>query len=223
VKLLLVNGSPRRASANSRILLDGLEERLGGAFEYRKVEAASGVASAEDLDADFIVLAFPLYIDCLHSRLLSWLLSYESLARAAAASGGDSAPARRRVGLVAVANNGFYEGAQNESALAIVANFCARAGIVWRGGFGIGTGEMIGELKAVPAGASIKRPVSAALDRAAARVSEAAPARSPANEYSSHGLPWRAFELTANLHWLREAGAKGVGWRAMVARPFGAP
>jgi hypothetical protein len=214
MRILLVNGSPRRAAANSRIVLDSLKSRLGEGHEYRMVEAMSRDAEAGDLECDFIVLAFPLYIDCLHSRLLSWLLSYEALLARARASGG----ARRRIGLIAVANNGFHEGVQNETALRIVANFCARAGIEWRGGLGVGTGEMLKELKGAPSRMLIKRPVSLALDAIASRVGEEP---SPSgNLYVQHAFPWLLFKLVAHAGWRRQARANGLGPRELRARPF---
>jgi multimeric flavodoxin WrbA len=180
MRILLVNGSPRRAAANSRIVLDSLRSRLGETHEYRMVESmASDKARPEDLEVDFIVLAFPLYIDSLHSRLLAWLISYEALRR--------SSSSARQVSMIAVANCGFKEGIQNKTALDIVSNFCARAGIEWRGGLGIGTGEMIGALKGAPDEMPIKRPVSRALDAITARV-DASPAPS-GYLYATHALP----------------------------------
>lgn len=213
MKVLLVNGSPRRAAANSRIVLDALRSRLGEAHEYRMVEtmAATG-AQREDLDVDLIILAFPLYIDSLHSRLLAWLLSYEALRR--------SLPdgAARRTRMIAAANNGFHEGVQNRTALEIVAHFCARAGIEWRGGVGIGTGEMLRNMKDAPDGMAIKRPVSRALDALAARVTEG-PAPAVDNLYVQHGFPWPVYKAMGHLGWRKQARAHGVGRRQMLARP----
>jgi len=213
MKVLLVNGSPRRAEANSRIVLDALRSRLGEAHEYRMVETMTATgAEAEDLDADLIVLAFPLYIDSLHSRLLSWLLSYESLRRNAPAS------AVRRTRMIAVANNGFHEGVQNRTALEIVAHFCSRSGIEWRGGVGIGTGEMLRNMKEAPDDMVIKRPVSRALDAIASRVmDETAPAD---NLYVQHAFPWLIYKAMGHAGWRKQARAHGVGRREMLAKPI---
>jgi hypothetical protein len=222
VRILLVNGSPRRGAANSRIVLDALRARLGEGHEYRMLETmAAGPAAPEDLDADFIVLAFPLYIDSLHSRLLSWLMSYEALRREARVPG----RAPRRIGMIAVANCGFHEGVQNATALRIIENFCARAGLEWRGGVGIGTGEMLREIKSAPDGMFIKRPVSEALDAIAARVAETPSVEAPSvegagNLYVSHAFPWIAFKAAGHMGWRRMAKANGLGRAAMRARPF---
>ena len=42
-----------------------------------------------------------------------------------------------------IANNGFIEGKQNEPLMQVFENFCARAGLVWGGGVGIGGGVML--------------------------------------------------------------------------------
>jgi hypothetical protein len=217
MRILLVNGSPRRAAANSRIVLDALRARLGEGHQYRMLETmAAGSAALEDLDADFVVLAFPLYIDSLHSRLLSWLISYEAMRRGAEASG--AAP--RKIGMIAVANCGFHEGVQNATALRIIENFCAGAGIEWRGGLGIGTGEMLREIKGAPDDMFIKRPVSAALDAIASRVGETGASASAGNLYVSHAFPWIAFKAAGHMGWRRQAKANGLGRAAMRARPF---
>ena len=215
MRILLVNGSPRRAAANSRIFLDSLRARLGEGHDYRLVETMAGEAAIEDLDADFLVLAFPLYNNCLHSRLLAWLLSYETLLQSARASG----KTRGKVGMIAVANSGCPDGGvQNRIALEIVADFCERTGVEWRGGLGVGSGEMTGLLKRAPEGMPLKRPVSRALDEIASRVvNGAAP---PGEIFAAYLFPWPLFRFAAHAEWKRRARANGLGPRELRARPF---
>ena len=42
-----------------------------------------------------------------------------------------------------IANNGFIEGKQNEPLMQVMENFCARSGLEWCGGIGIGGGVML--------------------------------------------------------------------------------
>ena len=42
-----------------------------------------------------------------------------------------------------IANNGFIEGRQNEPLMQVFEHFCARAGLIWGGGVGIGGGVML--------------------------------------------------------------------------------
>jgi hypothetical protein len=52
----------------------------------------------------------------------------------------------------------FHEGVQNKGALDIIVNFRERAGITWKGGAGIGTGEMMANVRNAPDDMFIKRP-----------------------------------------------------------------
>ena len=97
MRILLVNGSPRRAKANSRIVLDAIRKRLGEEHDYRMVETMAAAAAAHaDLEVDLMIVAFPLYIDSLHSTLLRWLMSLEKVIKAEAERG-----LPRRVGMIA--------------------------------------------------------------------------------------------------------------------------
>ena len=215
MKVLLINGSPRRASSSSRVILDTLKNKLGNEPEYRMIEiAAQSEALPEDLEADLLVLAFPLYVDSLPSPVLSWLISCERLRSAASSAGG----ALRPQAMVAAVNCGFYEGVQNESALAIVANFCSRAGIQWRGGLGIGSGGMIKGVESAPEDMFIKRPVS----RAIAELAELAfdPKREPKVIYARHAFPRRLYIAVAHSGWRHDAKINGLKVRDLGARPY---
>lgn len=219
MKILLVNGSPRRVNANSYIVLDELCRRLGNSHEYRMIETISGEARPEDIDVDFIILAFPLYIDSLHSRLLSWLMSYEALIEKERNNGRPP----KRIGMIAVANNGFYEGEQNKTALDIVRNFCIVTGIEWKGGLGIGTGEMLKGLRSAPDYMFLKRPVSSALDAMAERVKQKVSGEDGEgllHLYTEHAFPRFAYAFMGNRGWVRTAKANGLKKHDIRARPF---
>jgi len=218
MKILLVNGSPRRSKANSRIVLDEMRKRLGEAHQYRMAETmAAPKATAADLDADLLIVAFPLYIDSLHSTLLRWLLSYEELRKAEAGRG-----LSRRVAMIGIANNGFHEGIQNKGALDILENFCERAGIEWRGGAGIGTGEMMTNVRDAPDSMFIKRPVSRVFDEMAVLVRgfEAGRGAAPVRIYAAHAFPWIVYKAMGHMGWRQQAKANGVSKGAILARPL---
>ena len=48
-----------------------------------------------------------------------------------------------RLKVYVIANNGFIEGRQNEPLMQVMENFCARSGLEWCGGVGIGGGVML--------------------------------------------------------------------------------
>ena len=217
MKVLLINGSPRRAAASSRLVLDSLKAKLGPECEYRMIEiAAQAEARPEDLEADLLVLAFPLYVDSLPAPVLAWLLSCEKL-RAEASRSGRSL---RSQAMIAAVNCGFYEGVQNENALAIVANFCARAGIEWRGGLGIGSGGMIKGVESAPENMFLKRPGSRAIAELAKLALD--PSLEPRVIYASHAFPRWLYIAVAHSEWRHEAKANGLTARDLGARPYSA-
>lgn len=221
MKILLLNGSPRRATANSLIYLEAIRARLGEAHEYRMAEAMAGGPEPGDIDVDSIILAFPLYNNCMHSSLLSWLISCSAALAEARASGGPP----RRMGMIAVANSGCPDGGiQNGTALKIVADFCARSGIEWRGGLGIGCGEMTKILAPLPGWMPLKRTVSRALDEIASRVADRDSRGVPAEPlFAAYLMPWPLFRIAAHAEWRRRAKANGLDRDSLLALPIAAP
>jgi len=223
VKALLINGSPHRGAAASRVVLDTLKAKLGPEHEYRMIEVATQPEAApEDLEADLLVLAFPLYVDSLPSPVLNWLVSCERLRSETARAGTTLRPQA----MVAAANCGFYEGVQNENALAIVANFCTRAGIEWRGGLGIGSGGMLKGVESAPENMFIKRPVSRAIAELANLALDPrlgpgqGPGQKPRVLYASHAFPRWLYIAVANTGWRHDAAAHGLKARDLGARPY---
>ena len=126
-RIAFINGSPRKSRSATAMLLRLLEERLPGCE----------IVHGWDTSCSAYVIAFPLYVDGIPSGLLRELAEHEQ-----------GLPPGARV--YAIVNNGFYEGVQNAAAIAMVRNWCARAGLIWGRGAGIGAGEL---LKNMPASA----------------------------------------------------------------------
>lgn len=209
MKALLMNGSPKAAGSASGVVLDAIAAVLAPVAETRRKRAVTaGPATEEDVDADVLVLAFPLYVDCLPAPLLEWLLSY----RAMAPDRAGWKPTR----VYAVCNCGFHEAAQTELALAVVENFARSAGLEWGGGLGVGSGGMLAGLAAVPPGASIKRRVSQGLDwiaGLAARGDGRGETR-----FVRFAFPRFAYILAAHAGWRSMARANGLRSRD-IGRP----
>ena len=220
MNILMINGSPRRGKANSRVILDEIRKRLGEGHSYRMIEPmVTTTATKADFEVDLIIIAFPLYIDCLHSQLLRWLISAEQLL-----AGERGKTATLRPAMIAIANNGFYEGVQNRGALDILVNFCARTGIEWRGGAGIGSGEMMLHLRDAPDTMFIKLPVSRLLDdmaSLAAAVESETPAREPPpHRFATHNFPWLVYKFMGHAGWKKQGRDNGLKARALFAQPF---
>jgi hypothetical protein len=214
MKVLLVNGSPRQKAGSSEIIARALRGKLGAAHEYRTVFTASEErADAACAESDLIVFAFPLYIDSLPFGLIRWLCDFR---RVLTESGHGATP------VYAIANCGFYEGEQNKTALDIMRNFCEATGLAWKGGIGIGTGEMIRETESIPENIWIKRPVWAAIDELAraASASLRGEASSFGNRYVHHAFPRFLFKFAAESGWKRMLKKNGVAVKAISAQPY---
>jgi len=80
--------------------------------------------------SDLLIIAFPLYVDSLPSRLVA---SLELIAD----HNGTRKVARKQK-LMAIVNSGFPETRQNDTALAICRRFAEEVGFEWVGGLALG-------------------------------------------------------------------------------------
>jgi multimeric flavodoxin WrbA len=135
MKILLLNGSPKSQESNSGNILAAIEKRLPDGIAQTMALRSSadwrGVLQSMS-GCDALVFSFPLYVDGIPSHLLRFLDEQGDAIAAAA-------PNAR---VYAVANNGFYEGAQTALALAMMESFAVHTGLAFGGGCGIGGGEM---------------------------------------------------------------------------------
>lgn len=218
-----INCSPRGESSSSREAI-ALVERLGAAdlqwtcvSRLDKIPEATLQSLEDDLcGASVLLITAPLYIDGLPATAVRALERYRALCLRYRA-GSRSAP-RPRQHVFAVVNCGFYEGTQNRHALEMVEHFCRDTDLEWCGGVGIGTGEMIRGLRAVPLQAGIRRPVVAALQALADAMSNPE-GRLAENLYTQHRLPWGAYRLLGQLGWRRQVRGNGLPTRAVHAGP----
>jgi len=216
-----INGSPKGPVSNSLEVISILQSMLPPETTWQTVssikagrgdEKGSPVA-ASLAAADVLVIAFPLYVDGLPATLMEYLERY-------AAARATLPPDVRRQRVFAVANCGFYEGEQNSVALEIVGHFCAASGLDWCGGIGIGTGEMILGIKAVPPEAGIRKPVIRAI-RLVAEAMAAENGRLAEPVFTQHGFPWLLYKLAGEAGWRSKVKKNGLARRAIDARPLG--
>lgn len=215
MNLLFVSGSPKVTDSATLAILDRLEAGLAGSGTLRRVRAIAAKApSPEDLEAEVLVLALPLYVDSLPAPLLEWLVSYKDLVQKRQAADPSWKPGAK---VYAVVNCGFHEGIQNEHALAIIQNFAASTGLAYGGGLGIGTGGMVLAMAKVPDQAGIKRPVAQGLDWLTGLIRDGA--LPGTNRYVQFGFPRFAYLLAAHAGWRRLAKGNGVPSRRLLDRP----
>lgn len=147
MQVALLNGSPKGENSASQVILDLAEAALPDSFSIAplllktpKVDKTTVLRLAS---CDLLVWAFPLYVDAVPSHLLPWLSQLEKWFL-------NSEKVKPKV--YALINCGFYEAEQNEIALEILRNWCAKAGLSWGQGMGIGAGGVFLGLKNISFG-----------------------------------------------------------------------
>lgn len=90
-------------------------------------------------DTDAVVFCLPLYVDSVPSHVLSFLKDMEGFC-------GEN---HLKLNVYVIANNGYIEGVQSEALLQVFRNFCARSGLTWGGGIGVGGGVMLNVMRIV--------------------------------------------------------------------------
>lgn len=203
----LIDASPKRKGSTSSILLGKLRKLCPP--EIRTEEAALHTSDVpagvkETLQSAGVwVIACPLYVDSVPSHLLSCLMELEPL--------GPEHPGRT---VYAIVNCGFYEGEQAALALKILENWCAKAGLVWGGGLGIGGGGAIQGLPATEKGPM--GPVCRALGELGERLSRR---ETGANAYLSIAFPRMLYRLAGQLGWRQQIRRNGGRAADLGQRP----
>ena len=144
MKIGIVNGSPRGKKSNSEILIKYLCSLLEGHKINKYYSFSSKINSeikSEIHNADVLIFSFPLYIDSIPSSLLDILLKFE-----------EEKIVNSKTKIYCIANNGFFEGKQNQLAILQMKNWCEKIGAEWGQGVGIGAGEILSYLEKVPLG-----------------------------------------------------------------------
>ena len=135
MKTVFINCSPkRRFSASAYFLaLTGLFTGGEKVRETLRTPADFSRVLEQLRDAQAAVFGLPLYVDGIPSHTLRFMREMEDFCRRNGL----------RLSVYCAANNGFIEGRQNEPLMQTFEHFCARAGLVWGGGVGIGGGVML--------------------------------------------------------------------------------
>ncbi len=135
MKTVYINCSPKKRFCASAYFLSLTRLFVGGegVKETLRTPADHERILNQLHDAGAVVFGVPLYVDGIPSHVLRFLERMEAFCRQNGLS-----PV-----VYVVANNGFIEGRQNEPLMQCFAHFCARAGLPFGGGVGIGGGVML--------------------------------------------------------------------------------
>ena len=210
MRIALINGSPKTNGSVSAAILQDVRPLLEA--ENRVIDAyhLNGPAiRAEEIanlsQCDILIFAFPLYVDGIPAHLLQCLLQLEE----------SLVTSKKEITAYAVVNCGFYEGRQNSLAIAMIENWCHRAGLRWGQGLGIGAGGMLAGIRSVPLGSGPKKNLGRALEQLAINVSQGA---SQESLFITANFPKFAYKLAAEAGWVRSAKTNGLRWRDLSLR-----
>jgi len=210
LKAVLLIGSPHGFESTSNSLGTYLLDKLqGGGYEWGKIHAQAVVHSQEKeaqmlaqvADSDLLVLAFPLFVDCLPAALV---LALEKIAfyRKTAAK-------IKNTRVLAIVNNGFPDSSQNATAISICKQFAKETGYEWAGGLMLGAGQMINgaPLEKAPMMKNVKK----ALDLTAQNLLEGSTVPNEATELMAKSvMPKFLLTMFANMSWKSMAKPYGT-------------
>ena len=135
MKTVFINCSPKKRFCASAYFLSLQRLFVGGEKVSERLRTPADHARIlEQLhDSQAVVFCLPLYVDGIPSHVLPFLEKMEAFCRENGLT----------PSVYCIANNGFIEGRQNEPLMQVFENFCARAGLTWGGGVGVGGGVML--------------------------------------------------------------------------------
>lgn len=219
-KALFLIGSPKAGGGTSGSLSAYLRARLEEqGLITETVRIKQSLASDKGVwalltaahDADVVILAFPLYVDCLPYPVIKTL---ELIAEDRVKN-----PVGKAQRFLAVLNCGFPEARQNDTALAICGRFVSETGMEWIGGLALGGGQAIDGLPLVKRGFLVRH-VKKALDLAAEAITEGkALPEEAVRLMAKRLLPSWAYIRMGHAGWKGLAKKNGV-LEKMLDRPY---
>ena len=207
-KIALINASPKKKESASETIVNVLHERLkkvdNGNLQISEYTIHSAKLEEDKtfLEADSIIIAFPLYVDGIPSHLLHCLCEIEQLKQ-----NSKSNPANLNQRVYAIVNCGFYEGRQNQNALAMIENWCEKSNFLWSGGIGIGGGGMLTMMHFKEDG---KGPMHKAFQAIKALSEAIKKDKQLEIQYTTPDFPRILYILGAQMGWRQMARANGL-------------
>jgi hypothetical protein len=219
-RVLLLVGSAKQPHSTSESLGTYLIEKLqGNGFETETLFIHKSI-NAEDRrdkllaganDADIIVMAFPLYVDCLPYLVIRTM---ELIAK-----NREEKANPREQSLLCIVNSGFPEAHQNDTAIAICRKFAQETGFKWAGGLALGGGEAIKGRPLLEVKGMARNAIKS-LDLAADSLAGGKPVSQKAIQIMAKPfIPKWIYILLGGMRWNKEAKRHGVH-KKLSDRPY---
>ena len=220
IKIALISASPKadRNDAISEYFASLLEERFRSeSTEIHRINVRQSVwkeeteeAFKEMLDADAMVMTFPLYFFCLPGMLMRFLQDYDHH-RAEHKEGGKKAK------VYAVVNCGFPEPEINEEAVRVIRSFSEKTGAEFRFGVLIGSGGMLLGAKDAPFMKKTMAELNGAFERMKSDILVSGHMK---NAYISANFPRRLYLFMGDAGWRMLARKNGLKKKDLYRMPY---
>ena len=214
--IIAINGSPKVKDSASANIIGRLAKITGMPVTGYQAVKLLGQADVLEtikkiLEADTILVVFPLYVDALPAPLVRVLSLLEQANAAKIAANAATA----RIKVYAVCNCGFFEPANTMPAFDIIENFCVSAKMKWCGGAGLGGGGFVASqnpnIEKGPAAG-----IHAMLHSFGKLIAEG---EKTENVFAAPKIPRFVYSLGGNLGW-RQMAKKNKTGRSLGARPY---
>lgn len=203
---LLLIGSPKGEKSTSESLgnyliskLEEFEMTAEKAYIHRLVNREEKIQNLfEMIDrADLIILSFPLYVDSLPAPVIK-AMEFIKEER-------DTLNDKKTKNFIAIANNGFPEASQNETALKICRIFSKECGFTWKGGIAIGGGGAINGIPLQERGGMVRNIVNGLNIVAQSLAQDKQIPQEAIDLISKKFIPRSLYSIFGNLGWRMQA------------------
>jgi len=195
--------------------IETITQRQATVFQARKLIQQENASDTfgEILDADVLLIVFPMYVDSLPAPLVKVLSRIEQAA--AVFKHRVDVPVKPAPKVFAICNCGFYESEQTHLALRMIEHFAIRAGFTWGYGIGIGCGGfLLSQTKGLAKGPAVN--VYAALcELSNAMLTDEV---NRENLFVTPKIPRSLYKLGGNMGWAQMAKKYGTR-NALQAKP----
>ncbi|AAK78731.1 hypothetical protein BJV85_003254 [Clostridium acetobutylicum] len=217
--ICFINGSPRSKKANSTLYLNLIDKSLDSK-NYTKyyIDTTSSIKGDLEstfktlLDADYIILAFPLYVYSMPSLLVRFLEDYYIYLK-------NKDTISQKTNLYAVVNCGFPDAKMNVEALKIVFNCCKKLNINFRFGIGIGAGEFVNFSKNNPLLNKLSSCVYKSINKITYDIENQVSIEIN-NIFVNPKIPRRLFFIFGHIFWKKWAKRNGIKISALFDKPY---
>ncbi|MDU1854962.1 MAG: hypothetical protein E6789_05610 [Clostridium baratii] len=214
--IILVNGSPKGKKSCSNYLLETIKENIEKDNIVSELIINDNRIKREEkfnilVNSDVIIIAFPLYVDCLPSCVISFLQEFENYL--------NNKKIEKEIILYGIVNCGFFEGEQNKYALKVLKNYTNHISfLTYGGGLGIGGGAFLGGSQSIPWQAKIRSDGKKNLDILCEAIDKKIILKD--NVYTNISMNKKLYSMAGSFGWISEGIKNKIFIKGLFNRPY---